>query len=45
MGDSVIRRHELMELYDEETKIASINFNEKKRPVKRKNSIFYLYFY
>ena len=31
--------------YDKETKTVPTNFNEKKSPVKQKNSIFYLPFY
>ena len=40
MDDSAIICDEIIESYEEET-----NFNEKKQPVKRKISIFYLHFY
>ena len=39
MDDSAIMWDEVIESYDQET-----NFNEKKQPVKRKISIFYLHF-
>ena len=40
MDDSPIMCDEIIKSYDDET-----NFNEKKQPVKRKISIFYLHFY
>ena len=41
MDDSVITRDEILE----ETKTLPTNFNERKQPVKRKTSIFYLHLY
>ena len=40
MDDSTVVCDEIIESYDDET-----NFNEKKQPVKRNISIFYLHFY
>ena len=40
MDDSTVVCDEIIESYDDE-----INFNEKKQPVKRNISIFYLHFY
>ena len=43
MDDSAITCDEIIESYNEETKTIPRNFNEKKQPVKRKISIFYLH--
>ena len=45
MDDSAITCDEVIESFDEVTKTILTDFNEKKKPVKRKISIFYLHFY
>ena len=49
IDNSVIRCNEIIDAvaksYDEEAKTVSTNFNEKREPVKQKNSMFYLLFY
>ena len=45
MNDSVIMCDEIIESYDEETKIVPTNFNEKNITGGTNISIFYLHFY
>ena len=45
MDDSAIICEEVIESYDAEIKNIATNFNEKKEPLKRKFSIFYLHFH
>ena len=45
MVDSAIIYDEIIKSYNKETKPIPTKFNEKKQPVKRHITIFYLHFY